>query len=102
MVTISLKHIHVQYETVLAGPNLDCFRVVLYVQPMLDDLMDTLFHEELFSTPEEATRLRRAIVAKGSINLEHWVWEPSLATGFGDLQVKPTATLKTIPYAPKF
>jgi hypothetical protein len=102
MATLNLKGIHVQYETVVSGPNLDCYRVVLYVQPMCDDLMDMLHHEELFTTPEEAARLRKAIQTKGCLNLEHWVWSPSLATAFGDLQVKPTAVLKTTPYAPKF
>lgn len=102
MATISLKHINAQSEIVMCGPNHDFFRVVMYVQPSIDDLMDTLFHEEMFVHPEDAARLRKAISAKGVINLDHWVWEPSLATAFGDLQVKPTATLKTTPYATKF
>uniref|UniRef100_A0AAU6W3G3 NIPSNAP domain-containing protein n=1 Tax=Pseudomonas phage Cygsa01 TaxID=3138529 RepID=A0AAU6W3G3_9VIRU len=102
MAMLSLKHIHVQYETMVSGPDLDCYRVVLYVQPSGDDMMDMLHHEELFRTPEEAARLRKAISDKGMLNLEHWVWSPSLATAFGDLQVKPTAVLKTTPYTPKF
>jgi len=101
MATMKLKHIHVQYTIAGAGGGHKGYRVVLYVQPMLDDAMDSLFHEGLLRH-EEAERLVKAIKAKGEIDLERWVWSPSLATGFGHLQVAPTAVLKTEFYTPKF
>lgn len=99
MSTFHLKGVHVMYETLR---DKDGFRLQLFVQFTLDDSMDVLTHEELFATPYEVKRLRAAVGERGVLNLDHWVWVPSEATPFGNLQVKPTAVLKQEIYQHKF
>ena len=90
-------NIEIAHSTRPAG-----FRVQVEVLPGGDEMWERLIHEELFSSRVSAERLLAAVSARGSLNLNHWVWSPSKASPFAQFQEEPTAVLKTEFYTPAF
>jgi hypothetical protein len=53
------------------------YRVRMMLLPPLEDVWETVWHEELWETVDDAARLLLAIKRHMTIDLSHWVWSTS-------------------------
>lgn len=76
------------------------YRVMAYIIPGMDEMIETLWHYKMFRTQGEAEALIDAIRCnRNTIDLAHWTWMPSPCTPFGNLQKDPTAVPDRYPTA---
>ena len=89
-----LAYQEVHFGIQRASRGLGC-RVYLQVAPSSDDGMDTVTHQALLRDRREANILIENIRRKGVLNLDHWIWNPSVCSAYAQLQCRPTAEYHT-------
>jgi hypothetical protein len=91
MATLAIDHFIYRLAIV---PYSSGYRVRMMLLPPLEDVWETVWHEELWETVDDAARLLLAIKRHMTIDLSHWVWSTSPPSLVDELQAPPIAKLK--------
>lgn len=78
------------------------YRITINILPQDQDVWESLTHEAMFSTHDEAQRLADALTEAEALNLGKWTWFPSASSSLEQFRAAPTAQLKEFPFVPDY